>query len=91
VHPLLSLQTTGAPAWHEPPPQMSPVVQALPSSHEFVLFVWVQPDAPLHASSVHGLLSLQSIAGPPLQLPLLQTSPLVQAFPSSHEFVLLLC
>jgi hypothetical protein len=39
VHTLLSLQTTGVPGWHVPPPQTSPEVQALPSSHAFVLFV----------------------------------------------------
>jgi hypothetical protein len=39
VHELLSLQTTVVPGWQVPPPQVSPVVQALPSSHGLILFV----------------------------------------------------
>jgi hypothetical protein len=39
VQTLLSLQTTGVPGLQTPPPQMSPAVQALLSSHAFVLFV----------------------------------------------------
>jgi hypothetical protein len=39
VHTLLSLHTTGVPGWQVPPPQTSPEVHALPSSHAFVLFV----------------------------------------------------
>jgi hypothetical protein len=39
VQTLLSLQTTGVAPAHTPPPQTSPVVQAFPSSQEFVLFV----------------------------------------------------
>jgi hypothetical protein len=39
VQTLLSLQTTGVPGLQTPPPQMSPAVQALPSSQAFVLFV----------------------------------------------------
>jgi hypothetical protein len=38
-HWSLAVQTTGVPGWHVPPPQTSPIVQALPSLHEFVLFV----------------------------------------------------
>ena len=38
VQALLSSQTTGAPGTQAPPPQMSPVVQALPSLHATVLF-----------------------------------------------------
>jgi hypothetical protein len=59
VQTLLSLQVTAAPAWHVPPPQLSPIVQALPSSHALVLFVWTHPVVGLQLSSVHGLLSLQ--------------------------------
>ena len=45
VHTLLSLQTVAAPGWHVPPPQVSPVVHALPSLHAIVLFVKTQPVA----------------------------------------------
>jgi hypothetical protein len=59
VHGLVSAQLGGAPPWHAPAEHVSAVVQALPSSHEAVLFAcWQAP--PLHMSSVHGLLSLQS-------------------------------
>ena len=44
-----------------PLPQVSPVVQTLPSSHGDVLLTWTQPTAGLQLSSVHGLPSLQSI------------------------------
>src|SRR5439155_769039 len=63
VQTLLSLQTTGMPPWHNPPLQVSPVVQKLLSSHGAVLFVYTQPVCELHASSVHGLLSLQLCGG----------------------------
>jgi hypothetical protein len=39
VQGLLSLQVNGAPGWQVPPPQVSPAVQALPSSHGLMLFV----------------------------------------------------
>src|SRR5258705_565365 len=68
VHGLLSLQTVGPPGWQEPPPHVSPVVQALPSSHAAVLSACTQPVAGLHESSVQGLLSLQLIANTGLQL-----------------------
>jgi len=38
VQTLLSLQTVGPPGWHEPPEQVSPVVHALSSVHDAVLF-----------------------------------------------------
>jgi hypothetical protein len=88
VQTLLSLQTTGVPAWQVPPPQVSPVVHAFPSSQAAALFVWTQPVAGLHESSVHGLLSLQVTAAPAWQVPLPQVSPAVQAFPSSQAAVL---
>jgi hypothetical protein len=37
VHTLPSSQTTGVPGWQAPPPQISPTVQASPSSQAFVL------------------------------------------------------
>jgi hypothetical protein len=64
VHRLPSVQTTAVPGWHEPPPQASPVVQALPSSQAFVLFVKTQPEAGAHVSFVQALLSLQTTAVP---------------------------
>jgi hypothetical protein len=39
VQTLLSLQTTGVPGLQTPPPHVSPLLQALPSSHGLVLFV----------------------------------------------------
>jgi hypothetical protein len=39
VQGLLSLQLSGGPPWHEPPPHVSFVVHTFPSSHGFVLFV----------------------------------------------------
>lgn len=60
VQALPSLQDPvfGAPAWHVPPPQKSPVVHTLLSLHDAVLLVWKQPVEMLHPSLVHGLLSL---------------------------------
>ena len=89
VHRLPSSQTTAEPAWQVPDPQVSPVVQALPSSQAIVLFVKTQPVAGLHVSVVHTLLSLQTTAALVLQVPPPQVSPEVQAFPSLQEFVLL--
>jgi hypothetical protein len=64
VHTLLSLQTVGVPGWHAPPPQTSPDVHALPSSHTLVLLAWTHPVAGLQLSSVQALLSSQTV-GPP--------------------------
>jgi sorbitol-specific phosphotransferase system component IIA len=88
VHKLLSLHTTAAPGWQLPPPQVSPAVQALPSSHAMVLFVKTQPVLGLHVSVVHRLLSLHTTAAPGWQLPPPQVSPAVQALPSSQAVVL---
>ena len=89
VHGLLSLQDRAEPDWHEPPPQVSPVVQALPSLHATALLAWVQPVAVLHASSVHTLLSSHEMAEPDWHEPPPQPSPLVQALPSLQASVLL--
>jgi hypothetical protein len=87
VHGLPSSQLVGVPGWHEPPLQTSPVVQAFPSLHGAVLFVWTQPPScGLQLSSVHGLLSSQ-LTGVPAQTPLEQTSPVVHGLPSLHAFV----
>src|SRR5207245_9819494 len=45
VHASLSLQLSGAPPVQVPPLHTSPVVQALPSLHGAVLFVWTHPVA----------------------------------------------
>jgi len=89
VHTLLSLQVTAAPPWHVPSPQVSPEVQAFPSSQDAVLFVKTQPVAGLQLSEVQTLLSLQVTAAPPWHVPPAQTSPAVHAFPSSQAAVLL--
>jgi hypothetical protein len=89
VQGLLSLQLGAAPPWHVPPPQVSLVVQAFPSSQDAVLLVWTQPVAGLQESSVQGLLSLQLGAAPPWHVPPPQVSPVVQAFPSLQDAVLL--
>jgi hypothetical protein len=91
VQTLPSSQFGGTPPLQVPPPHVSFVVQALPSLHEAVLLVWTQPEDGLQESSVHGLLSLQPSAGPPLQVPPPHVSAVVQAFPSLHGAVLLVC
>jgi hypothetical protein len=88
VQMLPSLQLGPGPPTHGPPAQVSPVVQALPSLHEAVLFVWTQPAPGLHESSVQTLPSSQLVAEPPTHAPPAQVSPVVQALPSLHEAVL---
>ena len=88
VHPLPSLQFGGAPPWHEPPAQVSLVVQALPSSHRAVLLEWTHPEAGLQESLVHPFSSSQFGAEPPMQEPSEQMSWVVQALPSLHSWVL---
>ena len=61
------------------------------SLHAAVLFVKTQPDAGLHVSVVHALLSLQTTAVPPWQVPPPHVSGVVQAFPSLHAAVLFVC
>jgi hypothetical protein len=63
-------------------------VHALPSLHDAALFACAQPVAGLQESVVHELLSLQSTRLPPMQKPVSQWSPLVQALPSSQLAVL---
>ena len=72
------------PGLHTPPPQLSPLVQVLPSVHVPVLGRKVQPLATSQPSSVHGLPSLQVNLPLPLQERPLQVSPVVHALPSSH-------
>src|SRR5262249_62135051 len=56
-----------------------------------LLLACPQPLAGLPDSSVHGLLSLQLSAGPPVHTPLRHTSMVVQGLPSSQAAVLLVC
>ena len=88
VQTLASSQTTAVPAREVPPPQVSPVVQAFPSSHARVLFVNTHPVAGLQLSVVQTLASLQTTAAPAWQLPPLHVSPAVQELPSSQALVL---
>src|SRR5439155_805055 len=83
-----SWQLGDGPPTHLPPLHLSLVVQAFPSLHGAVLFVWKQPVAGLQVSSVQTLPSSQLSAGPPTQPPLLQVSLVVQALPSLQGAVL---
>jgi hypothetical protein len=89
VQTLASSQFGAAPPTQAPAEQVSPVVQALPSSQGAMLFVWTQPVAGLHASSVHTFASSQFGAAPPTHTPAEQVSLVVQALPSLHGAVLL--
>jgi hypothetical protein len=91
VHGLPSLQFCSAPAWQAPFAHVSPTVQTLPSVHAALLLLNTQPVATLQLSLVQPLASLQLTSEPDWQLPPAQTSPLVQALPSSHALVRLLC
>src|SRR5439155_604420 len=91
VQAIPSLQLGAAPPTQAPPLQVSPVVQALPSLQGLVLLVCVQPVAGLQPSVVQTLPSSQLGAVPPTQVPPLQVSPVVQAFPSLQGLVLLVC
>ena len=65
---------------HAPPLQVSPAVQALPSSHTAVVLVKTHaPVALVQVSVVQALLSLHVLAAPGTQAPLLHKSPTVQA------------
>ena len=59
-----AVQTTGLPPVQTPAWQTSVCVQAFPSSHAAVLFVYMQPVAESHVSVVHTLPSLQTAAAP---------------------------
>jgi hypothetical protein len=85
VHTLLSLQVTALPPPQLPPPHTSPVVQALPSLQDTVLFVNTQPVDALHESVVHTLLSLQVSGVPAVQTPVWQTSAPLHTVESAQE------
>ena len=75
VHTLPSLQPAAGPGLQAPPAHASPVVQALPSSHDALLLTWTHPVAGLQLSSVQGLPSLQL------------TGSLTQAWATHRSFV----
>jgi hypothetical protein len=82
---LLSSQfNEPVPAWHVPPAQMSPVVQALLSEHVDVLLTLAghPVDGSHTPSSVHGLLSSQITRLDPTHTPPEHVSVCVQRFPS---------
>jgi hypothetical protein len=83
VQTLPSSHGSAGPPAHAFPEQVSAVVQAFPSSQGFVFAAKTQPVAASQESSVQTLLSLQVIVVP-VQAPAPQTSPLVQALPSSQ-------
>src|SRR5436190_14720058 len=87
----LELAQLRAAPWQVPAVQVSFTVQYRPSLHDAVLFVWTQPVAGLHESSVQPLPSLQFGAAPPTQTPPKHVSPVVQALPSLQELVLFVC
>src|SRR5881392_1527035 len=89
VQMLPSSQFGEAPPRQTPPEQVSRVVHAFPSSQGLLLFTCKQPVAGAQESSVQPLRSSQSNGAPPTQAPSVQTSWVVQAFPSSQECVLL--
>jgi hypothetical protein len=85
VQTLLSLQFGAAPPTQVPPAQVSPVVQAFPSSQAMPLLACAQPVAGTQESVVQELPSSQFGAAPPTQVPVaLQASAVVQALPSVH-------
>src|SRR5438094_10275995 len=81
-----SSQLGAGPPRHLPPLHLSLVVQAFPSLHGAVLFVWTQPVAGLHESSVQGLPSAQ-LTGVCVQPPPPSDVSVVHASPSSHSSV----
>ena len=84
VQPLVSSQTVALPGRHAPDWHKSLVVQRFPSLHVLASSaVARQPVLGSQLSLVHGFLSSQ-VTGLPTHLPLLHSSPAVQALPSSQ-------
>ena len=81
--------TRGGPPLHVPPLHVSAVVQASPSSHDAVVREVVHPAAESHPSETHGFAAFASHTrgGPPLHVPPLHVSAVVQASPSLHDEV----
>ncbi len=84
VQILLSSQGVAMPGRQVPSLQASPLVQPLPSEQGAVFRVCTQPLAASQVSSVQTSVSAQSTVEPPVQTPAVQTSPVVQALPSSQ-------
>src|SRR5262245_23151298 len=84
VHSLLSSQLRESLPVHCPLTHMSCVVQALRSLQGTSRSVNLQPIAGSQKSAVHGLSSPHTIGDPGEHAPLVQTSFLVQALPSSQ-------
>jgi hypothetical protein len=88
VHPLPSSHTGGGPPTQIPPEHVSLVVQALASLHGLELLVYTHPTAELHESSVQPFPSSQKGAAPPMHIPRVHVSLVVQASPSLQGFEL---
>src|SRR5204862_167524 len=88
VHTFPSSQLGAGPPTRAQARRVGFVVQASPSLHGAVLFVWTQPVAGLQLSVVHTFPSSQFVAGPPTHVPPLHVSFVVQASPSLHGAVL---
>ena len=73
---------------HNPPPQRSVVVQALPSSQTSALATKVHPVSSSQVSSVQGFESSHLGAGPPMQRVSAQVSSVVHTLPSSQTSAL---
>ena len=84
VQMLPSSQVLGAPATHWPFEQLSPTVQALPSSVAPVSGAKTQPRAGSQLSAVQTLLSLQEIACKLPQIPAWQVPPKWHRLPSEQ-------
>jgi hypothetical protein len=83
-----SSQLGALPATHAPPWQVSPTVQALPSSQLAVVGLKTQPAKGSQLSAVQGFWSSQTVAAPGRHAPSLQVSAIVQALPSSQPALL---
>jgi len=81
---LLSSQFVGGPGLQLPPEHVSPLVQALPSLHEFEFGVLLHPLLVEQESFVQALPSFQLIVEPEQVAPL-HLSFVVQAFESLHD------
>src|SRR6185369_9749960 len=91
VQTLPSSHMVAGPPAHAPAAQVSPTVQALPSSHGALLSVCVHPVAGSQLSVVHTLPSSQSGAGPPTHWPPAHVSLVVQSLPSLQGPPLFTC
>jgi hypothetical protein len=87
VHGLPSVQTSGVPAPHVPPWQVSAPLHAFPSPHDvpFDSGVYTHPPEALHESAVHGLLSVQVSGAPAVHVPDWHVSAPLQTFESAHD------